>query len=81
MNVLLTGEEVESERGSGNVGTEGSHHARVVRFLTDHHVDLVVAEHMGAGMTRMLTTMGIQFVLGVDGDAKASVLAALQEVA
>src|SRR5665648_1289190 len=28
-------------------GTEGAHHARVARFLIDHHVDVVVAEHMG----------------------------------
>jgi predicted Fe-Mo cluster-binding NifX family protein len=62
-------------------GTEGSHHARVARFLTDHHVDLVVAEHMGEGMTRMLSTMGIRFVLGVDGDARAAVLATVPPVA
>ncbi len=62
-------------------GTEGAHHARVARFLTDHHVDVVVAEHMGPGMTRMLTTMGINFSLGADGDARVAVLAAAQGVA
>lgn len=27
-------------------GTEGAHHARVARFLIDHKVVVVVAEHM-----------------------------------
>ncbi len=58
-------------------GTEGAHHARVARFLIDHHIDVVVAEHMGSGMTRMLTTMGIRTSLGAHGDAKAAVLTAL----
>ena len=59
-------------------GTEGAHHARVARFLIDHHVDVVVAEHMGPGMTRMLTTMGIRISLGAFGDARAAVLTAHQ---
>ena len=62
-------------------GTEGAHHARVARFLIDHHIDVVVAEHMGPGMTRMLTTMGIRVSLGALGDARAAVLAALQQLA
>jgi predicted Fe-Mo cluster-binding NifX family protein len=62
-------------------GTEGAHHARVARFLIEHHIDVVVAEHMGPGMTRMLTTMGIHVSLGADGDARAAVLAAVHKVA
>ena len=62
-------------------GTEGAHHARVARFLIDHHIEVVVAEHMGPGMTRMLTTMGIHMSLGAHGDARAAVLAAMQQVA
>src|SRR5665648_1233185 len=62
-------------------GTEGAHHARVARFLIDHHVDVVVAEHMGPGMTRMLTTMGIRISLGAFGDARAAVLTAHQRSA
>ncbi len=58
-------------------GTEGAHHARVARFLRDHRVELVVAEHMGPGMTRMLTTMGIRVAVGLGGDARAAVRAAL----
>ena len=58
-------------------GTEGSHHARIARFLIDNHVDTVVAEHMGDGMVRMLGSMKLPVVLGAHGDARASVLAAL----
>jgi len=62
-------------------GTEGAHHARIARFLIDHHVEVVVAEHMGEGMTRMLSTMGIRAALGAHGDARAAVLAAVQDAA
>jgi predicted Fe-Mo cluster-binding NifX family protein len=62
-------------------GTEGAHHARVARFLIDHNVEVVVAEHMGEGMTRMLTTMGIRTALGAHGDARTAVLAAAEDVA
>ena len=62
-------------------GPEGAHHARVARFLIDHHVDVVVAEHMGPGMIRMLTTMGIRIWLTALGDARAAVLAAHQQLA
>lgn len=51
-------------------GTEGSHHARIVRFLREHGVEVVVTGHMGPPMARMLTTMGIRAVTGVAGDAR-----------
>jgi len=54
-------------------GTEGSHHARVVKFLKEHGVEAVVANHMGDGMTRMLKTMDIPVHLGAVGDARAAV--------
>ena len=60
-------------------GSEGAHHARVARFLIDRHIQLVVAEHMGDGMTRMLATMGITASLGAHGDARAAVLAAVRD--
>lgn len=54
-------------------GTEGSHHARVVKFLKEHGVQTVVANHMGDGMTRMLNTMEIPVHLGAAGDARTAV--------
>lgn len=62
-------------------GTEGSHHARIARFLREHDVDVVVAGHMGEGMTRMLGTMKIRTVLGASGPAREAVRAAVAESA
>ena len=55
-------------------GTEGSHHARIARFLIDHHVNEVVSGHMGAGMQQMLGSMGLTFRIGVAGDARQAAL-------
>ena len=57
-------------------GTEGSHHARVARFLRDHQVEVVVADHMGPPMVNMLEQMGVGVRLGASGDARGAVLAA-----
>lgn len=58
-------------------GTDGSHHARVVKFLRDNNVNVVVCNHMGDGMTRMLKTMEIPVYLGASGDAKTAVQVAV----
>ena len=60
---------------SHDVGTEGSHHARVVRFLLDQNITTVIAEHMGPPMANTLGKMGIDTHIGVSGDAEAAVLA------
>ncbi len=57
-------------------GTEGGHHARIARFLTDHRVQVVMAGHMGPPMVQMLGRMGIEVRLGATGDARAAVLEA-----
>lgn len=57
-------------------GTEGSHHARVVKFLRDNQVEVVAAPHVGPGMVRMLDTMRIRLVTGAAGDARSAALAA-----
>jgi predicted Fe-Mo cluster-binding NifX family protein len=59
-----------------DAGTEGSHHARVARFLQDHHVEAVVANHMGPPMVHMLEKMGVKVWLGAMGDARAAVVGA-----
>jgi predicted Fe-Mo cluster-binding NifX family protein len=56
---------------------EGAHHARVARFLLDHHVEAVVANHIGPGMLRMLEQMEIPIHLGAAGDARDAVVAAI----
>ena len=57
-------------------GPEGSHHARVARFLKDEGVGVVVAGHMGGPMAHMLQQMGIRVQLGATGSARAAALAA-----
>ena len=57
-------------------GTPGSHHARVVKFLREQHVEAVVANHIGDGMVRMLDTMRLPVHSGAAGDARAAVKAA-----
>lgn len=57
-------------------GTHGSHHARVVTFLRDQGVEVVLAQHVGEGMRRMLGSMGLVLVEGAGGDARAAMVAA-----
>jgi predicted Fe-Mo cluster-binding NifX family protein len=59
-------------------GTEGSHHARVARFLIDHEVEQVVAGHMGDGMRQMLGKLGLTVRVGASGDARSAVLDGLK---
>lgn len=56
-------------------GSEGSHHARVARFLREHQAEVVVTGHLGPGMERMLGSMGVRVVQQAHGDARAAVLA------
>ncbi|HEY3549402.1 MAG TPA: NifB/NifX family molybdenum-iron cluster-binding protein [Propionicimonas sp.] len=57
-------------------GPEGSHHARIVRFLRENDVEVAVAGHMGPPMQNTLTKLGLRVVLGVTGDARAAAVAA-----
>ena len=59
-------------------GTPGAHHARVVTFLRDHGVEMVLVDHVGAGMRRMLTSMGVDLREGIGGDARAAMRAAVR---
>lgn len=60
-----------------DAGGEGSHHARVARFLQDHHVEAVVANHMGPPMVHMLERMGLKVCLGAVGDAREAAMTAI----
>ena len=53
-----------------DAGNEGSHHARIARFLLDHRVEAVAAHHMGAPMAHMLEKMGLTVRLGETGSAR-----------
>ncbi len=52
--------------------------ARIAAFLREHEIDMVVAPHVGDGMLRMLSTMGISLGSATPGDAQASVLQAAE---
>ncbi len=54
---------------------EGAHHARIARFLTDHHVEAILASHMGPGMQHMVERMGMAVHLGAVGEARGAVMA------
>lgn len=58
-------------------GPEGSHHARIVRFLRENGVEVVVAGHMGPPMQHTLAKLGVRVVVGATGDARAAVLSAV----
>jgi predicted Fe-Mo cluster-binding NifX family protein len=58
-------------------GSEGSHHARIARFLQSNGVRVVVAEHLGPPMRHMLERMQVEVHLGARGDARQAVRAAL----
>jgi predicted Fe-Mo cluster-binding NifX family protein len=58
-------------------GPEGAHHARIARFLREHDVRVVVADHMGPPMENMLRKMGIEVHLGAAGSAREAALRTL----
>ena len=62
---------------SHDAAAHGSHHATIVRFLRDNGVQAIVVDHVGEGMQRMLSTMGIPMLPASPGDARASVAAAV----
>lgn len=75
--VVARWEEIEvSWDAAHDMGSEGSHHARVARFLQEHGTEVVVAHHMGDPMLHMLEAMGVHVRLGASGDARRAVLAA-----
>ncbi|MEI6649552.1 MAG: NifB/NifX family molybdenum-iron cluster-binding protein [Actinomycetes bacterium] len=59
-------------RALHDTGTEGSHHARIVRFLNDNKVTVVATGHMGDGMQNTLGKMGVKVHLDVSGEAKSA---------
>ena len=42
-----------------NSGTEGAHHARIVRWCRDNEITDVLVHHMGQGMVTTLTKLGL----------------------
>lgn len=57
-----------------DVGSHGGHHARIVTFMRDHGVDVVVAGHIGEPMQNTLTKLGVRIVMGAEGEPSAAAL-------
>lgn len=58
-----------------DAGPEGTHHARIVRFMRDHHVEAVVTGHMGSPMVNTMTKLGVLPLVDASGDARQAALA------
>ena len=54
-------------------GTDGAHHARIAKFIKENQVEMIVVDHMGDGMVRMLKTMEIPVAFGASGSARAAI--------
>lgn len=58
--------------------SEGTHHARIVRFMREHAITAVVTGHMGAPMVNTLTKLGVRPVVNISGDARQGALTAVE---
>lgn len=58
---------------SHDQGAPGSHHGRVVTFLNEQGITHAVVDHMGPGMLRTLSELGISVIAGAHGDARHAV--------
>ena len=61
-----------------DIGSEGEHHARIVRFFREHHIERVVAGGAGAGMRQTMAKMGVTVLTDLSGDARAAAVAAVE---
>jgi len=67
--------------GARPEASHGSHHARIVSFMREHRIEVVVTGHVGPPMAHTLDLMGIRVVTGAIGDAKQAALDAAKAVA
>ncbi|ADH92868.1 hypothetical protein EBF03_05700 [Arcanobacterium haemolyticum] len=56
-------------------GPEGTHHGRIVRFMREHAISVVVTGHLGLPMRNTLGKLGVRVVTS-DGIAKTVALEA-----
>ena len=57
-------------------GPEGTHHARIVRFVREHGLQCVVTSGLGEGMRTTMGKLGVTVRTDLTGDARAAALAA-----
>jgi predicted Fe-Mo cluster-binding NifX family protein len=57
-------------------GPEGTHHARIVRFVREHGIECVVTSGLGEGMRTTMAKLGVDVRTDLVGDARAAAVAA-----
>ena len=57
-------------------GPEGTHHARIVRFMREHAVDCVVTSGLGEGMRTTMGKLGVVVRTDLPGEARAAAVLA-----
>lgn len=57
-------------------GPEGTHHARIVRFVREHGLERVVTSGLGDGMRTTMGKLGVLVRTDLSGDARAAAVAA-----
>ena len=58
------------------VGPEGTHHARIVRFVREHSLECVVTSGLGESMRTTMGKLGVVVRTDLTGDARAAAVAA-----
>ena len=69
----------EIEVGWGDLhgtGTEGSHHARIVRFVREHALETVVTSGLGESMRTTMGKLGVAVRTDLAGDARDAAVTA-----
>ncbi len=59
-----------------DTGAEGTHHARIVRFMREHAVESVVTSGLGEGMRTTMGKLGVVVRTELRGDARAAAVLA-----
>ena len=59
-----------------DTGAEGTHHARIVRFMREHAVEAVVTSGLGEGMRNTMGKLGVVVRTELRGDARAAAVMA-----
>ena len=62
-------------------GPEGTHHARIVRFVREHGVECVVTSGLGEGMRTTMAKLGVTVRTDLTGDARDAALVAATSTA
>jgi len=68
----------DQSHGNFSAAGHGVHHARIVGFMKEHEVDIVVTGHAGPPMAQTLGQMDILMFQGATGDAREAALEAVK---